>query len=109
MLESVFIHLHETAGRCQLALGHHIWRRHRRHHVQQLIGDQLLPAAVAFVYLENRLAAGGANRFENAVVAGLNSPLGHHLPQRCGVGGHPEDARSGSGIDHLGVNSPLFE
>ena len=101
MLKGVFVDLHKPAGGRQGALGHHIRSGHRWGDVQQCVGDHLLARLLALLaHLEHGLLAGGAHLGEHVAVAGINALAGHHLPQRCGVGGHPEDAGGGGGVDH---------
>ena len=101
MLQRVLVHLHKTTGGRQGALGHHIGGSHGRGDMQQGVGDHLLTDLLPLLaHLEHRLLGGGTHLGEHVVVTGIDPLAGHHLPQRRGVGGHPEDAGSGRGIDH---------
>ena len=109
MLEVVLVHLHEAGAVGQGAGGHHIGGSHRRGHVQQVVGDYLLAAGLSLRDAEHRFFPVGAHGGEHVVVTGVDALAGHHLPQRCRIGGDAEDPRGGGGIDHPGVETLLLE
>ena len=73
--------------------------------MQHCVGDDLLATALPLTHAEHRLLAGRAHLGEHVVVAGIDALARHHFPQRRCIGGHPEDAWGGGGIDHPGLQS----